>query len=96
MRIEIKMKRNAKTISQRCGQQPGPSRRADQGKLFKTYLLCAGDYSLADHQIKLVILHGRIELFFNRWIEAMYLIDEQDVAFLKVRQLSDQVARNLD
>jgi hypothetical protein len=40
--------------------------------------------ALADHDIEVVILHRRIEDLLDRWIEAMDLVDEEDIAFLEV------------
>ena len=37
----------------------------------------------ADDQVELVILHRRIEDFLDRRIEAMDLVDEEDVALLR-------------
>ena len=61
-----------------------------------SYFLSARDHALADHQIKFVVFHRRIKLFFNRRIETMNLVDEKHVALLQVGQLADQVAGNLD
>ena len=46
----------------------------------------------ADDEIELEILHGRIENFLDRRVEAMDLVDEQHVARLEIGQLRGEVA----
>src|SRR5690606_27942046 len=49
--------------------------------------------ALADDQIELKILHGRIEDLLDRRIETMDLVDEENVAFFEIGQQGRQIAR---
>ena len=48
---------------------------------------------LADHQIEFVILHRGIENFLHRRIEAVDLVDEQNVARLEIGENGGEIAR---
>ena len=50
----------------------------------------------ADHHVDGEVLHRRVEDLLDRVVEAMDLIDEQDVALIEVGQDRGQVARPLD
>ena len=51
---------------------------------------------LADDQVELEVLHRRIEHFLDRRLQAVDLVDEQDVAGLQVGQDRGEVAGALD
>ena len=50
----------------------------------------------ADHDVDGEVLHGRIEDLLHRVVEAMDLVDEEDVALVDVGQDGGQVAGSLD
>ncbi len=52
--------------------------------------------SCVDHQIQGEIFHGRIEIFFSRFRQAVDFIDEKDVAQFQVGQKAGQIARFFD
>ena len=52
----------------------------------------AGGRALADDQVELEVLHRRIEDLLDRRIEAVDLVDEQDVALLEIGQERGEVA----
>ena len=72
--------------------RPGARRRADQGELAQVDLDRARRRPLADDQVELEILHRRIEDLLDRRIEAMDLVDEEDVALLEVGEQRREVA----
>ncbi|ULA59780.1 MAG: hypothetical protein LZF60_160110 [Nitrospira sp.] len=78
-------------ISQRGGQRPGSGRGSDQGKPRQFEFYGPRRSTLSDHQIKLVILHRRIERLFHRRRQSVNLIDEQDIAFLQIGQNRGQI-----
>ena len=49
--------------------------------------------TLADEDVELEVLHGRIEDLLHRAVHAVDLVDEEDVALLQVGQQGGQVAR---
>ena len=92
-RVEIEPDRNSEAVAQRRRQQPLPRRRADQGEARQVDPHRARRRALADHQVERAVLHRRIEHFLDRGIEAVDLVDEQDVAVLEVGEQRGEVAR---
>ena len=90
------MEGDAKSIAQRRSQQTWTSCSPDQRELLEPDFLSTSDDALADHEIKLVILHRRVKFFFNRRIEAVDLVDEEHIAFFQVSQLSYKITRYLN
>ena len=52
--------------------------------------------SLADDDVELVILHRRIEDFFDVGLKPVNLVDEQHVAKFEIRQNGGEIAFELD
>ena len=49
--------------------------------------------ALADHQVELKILHGRIQEFFHHPVQAVNFVDEQHIPVFEVGQDGGQIAR---
>ena len=64
--IEIEPNRDAEAVAQRIGEQPGAGGGADQREFGEIDLDRARRRPLADDQVELEILHGRIEDFLHR------------------------------
>ena len=92
-RVEIEADRDSEAVAQRGGQQALPGGRADQRELGQVDADRARRRALADHQVERAVLHRRVEHFLDRGIEAMDLVDEQDVAVLEVGQQRGEIAR---
>ena len=86
-RIEIQPHRNAEAVAQRIGQQAGARGGAHKRERLQWDLHRASRRPLADDEIELEVLHGRIKDFLDRRIEPVDLVDEQHVARF---QISDQ------
>ena len=69
-RVEIQPHRNAEPVAQRIGQQPEPRRRRHKRELRQINLHRPRRRTFADDQVKLVILHRRIEDFLDRRVTA--------------------------
>src|SRR5690606_41599129 len=52
--------------------------------------LCSWPFT--NHDIQLIVFHGRIEHFLPRRTQAMDLVDKQDVTFLEVGEHGSQVS----
>jgi len=65
-------------------RQRWSARNGITGEITCTPRLSACHNALANHQIKLVVLHRWVELFFNCRIESMYLVDEEHITLLQV------------
>ena len=87
---------DAEPRAQRRRQQSRPRRRADQAEALHGHLHRARARPLADDDVELVILHRRIQDLFDRRRHAVDLVDEEDLAFLQVREHRRKVARFLD
>ncbi|KQS81802.1 hypothetical protein ASG32_03385 [Methylobacterium sp. Leaf361] len=83
--------RDPEPVAQRRRQQPRSRRGADQRELRQLDLDRARRRALADDQVELVILHGRVEDLLDRRVEPVDLVDEQDVALLQVGELGGQI-----
>ena len=91
-RVKIEPDRNAETIAQGCGEQPGAGRRADQGEPGEVDLHRARRWPGADDEVELEILHRRIKDLLDGRIEAVNLVDEQYVARLEIGELRREIA----
>src|SRR3546814_2494376 len=49
--------------------------------------------AFADHQIERAILHRGVEHFLDRGLEAVNLVDEEDVAILQIGEERGEIAR---
>ena len=83
-RVEVEPDRDSEAVAQRRGQQALPGGRADQGEARQVDPDRARRGAFADHQVERAVLHRRVEHFLDRRIEAVDLVDEQDVAVLEV------------
>ena len=90
--VEIEPHRNAEAVAQRRRQQAGAGGRADQRELREVDLDRARRRPGADDEIELEILHRGIKDFLDRRIEAMDLVDEQNVARLEIGELGGEIA----
>ena len=91
--VEIEPDRDSEAVAQRRGQQPLARGRADQGETRQIDPNRARRRTFADHQVERAVLHRRIEHFLDRGVEAVDLVDEQDVAVLEVGEKRRKVAR---
>ena len=71
--VKIQANWNAEPVAERCGQKPEPSCGADEGEARQVDPHRARRRSLTDDQIKLVLLHRRIEDLLHRRRQAMDL-----------------------
>ncbi len=92
-RVEVQPDRNPEAVAKRGSEETLPGRRADQGETRKVDLHRARRRAFADHEIERAVLHRGIEHLLDRGVEAMDLVDEQDVAVLEVREQRREVAR---
>ena len=90
--VELEPDRDAEAVAQRRREKAGAGRRADQGELRQLDLHRARRRPLADDQVELVVLHGRIEDFLDGRVEAVDLVDEEHVALFEVGELRRKIA----
>src|SRR5690606_1855031 len=90
---EIERDRYTEAVAQRCREKAEPGRRGDEGEAGKIDLDGARRGPLADDEVELKVLHGRIEDFLHRRIETVDFVDEEHVALLEVGEQRRQIAR---
>jgi hypothetical protein len=90
--VEFEADRDAEAVAQRRGEQARAGGGADEGEFRQLDLHRAGGRAFADDEVELVVLHRRIEDLFHRRVEAVDLVDEQDVALLQIGKLRRQIA----
>jgi hypothetical protein len=87
---------DTESITERRGQHTGAGRRAYQGKGTNGDLNRSSGGALSDHDIKLKILHSRIENLLYHAGQAVDLVDEEDIFVLERRQDSGEVSWSLN
>ena len=92
-RVVVQPAYEAKAVAEGAGDQPGAGSRPYQRESGKVQPDAPGGRALPDQDVELEVLHGRIEDLLHGTVEAMDLVDEQDIALLQVGQQRCQVAR---
>src|SRR5439155_4175655 len=70
--------------------------RADERELRQIKAQTARLRPLVDDDVKPVIFHRRIKIFFNGWLEPMDLVDEKHIAFFQTGEKPGQLAGFFD
>ena len=91
--VEVEPSDEAEPVPERAGHQPGAGGGADQGEPGQVEPDAPGRRALADEDVELEVLHGRIEDLLHRAVQPVDLVDEEDVALLEVGEQGGQVAR---
>ncbi len=61
-------------------------------KAWQIQLDGTGRRALADDNVELIILHGRIQDFLNQFVEAMNFVDKKDIAVFEISEDRAQVS----
>ena len=80
--VELEAQRDAEAVAQRLRDHAGARRRADERERGEVDLHRARGRAFADDEVELEILHRGVEDFFDRGVQAVDLVDEEDVARL--------------
>ena len=87
---------DGKTREQRRGEQAAARGRADEREARQIQPHAARVRPLVNDDVEFEILHRRVEIFLDGFLEAMDFVNEQHVAFLEIRQQPGEVAGFLD
>src|SRR5262249_4546882 len=90
--IKIEPMNDAKTRTQRRGNQPGTRRRANEGEMIQMKRMNASAGSLADDEIHTEILHRWIKDLFHSRLEPMDLIEKENFAAFERSENCREVA----
>ena len=93
--VEVQAVRHAEAVPQRAADPAGARRGADDGERLEAEPEAPRAGPLADHHVQRVVLHRRVEDLLDRAVEAVDLVDEQDVPLVQRGQDRGQVARAL-
>ena len=96
VRVEVEPVRRPEPVPQRPADPPGPRRRADDGEWLQAQAQRPRRRTLADHHVERVVLHRRVQDLLDRAIEAVDLVDEQDVVVVERGQHRGKVAGPFD
>ena len=91
-RIELQTQRHAKAVAQRRSELTGAGRRADEREFREVEPDGVRARSLADDDVDGVILHRGIEDLLHLPIQAVDLVDKENVVFLQIREQRGKVA----
>jgi len=94
--IEVEPVGRPEPVAQRSADPARAGRGADDGERLEAEPERPGGRALADHDVERVILHRRVEDLLDRPVEAVDLVDEQDVALLERGEDRGEVAGALD
>ncbi len=90
--VEVEPAHEPEPVAKRPCHQAGAGGGAHQGEAGKVEADAPGRGSLADQDVQLEVLHGRVEDLFHRPVQTVDLVDEQDIAVLEVGEQGGQVA----
>ena len=86
----------AKAREQRRGEQAAARGRADEREARQIQPHAARVRPLVNDDVEFEILHRRVQIFLDGFLQAMDFVNEQHVAFFEVRQQAGEVAGFLD
>ena len=78
------------------GEEPGPRRGADEGEGLERDLERRREGPLPRHDVEPEVLHRRVEALFHDRVQAMNLVDEEDVVRPELGQEPGEGAFVLD
>jgi hypothetical protein len=91
-RVVVEPLGELEATSQRARDQPGPRGSPHQGEARKVEPDRVGARPLADNEIELEVLHGRIQDLLDGARETVDLIDEQHISIFEVGEYRGEVA----
>ena len=91
--IQLQPELHAEAVAQGAGQLTCARGRADKREARQVEPDGIGRGAFSDNNVDGVILHRRIQNFFHGAVEAVDLVDEQDIPRREVRQQRRKVAR---
>ncbi len=81
--VEVQAIRGPEPVAERAADPAGPGRRADDCEGLEAEAQRSGGRALADHHVEGVVLHRRVQDLLDRAVQAVDLVDEQDVVLLE-------------
>ena len=95
MRVELQPQHDAEARAQGRGEQSGAGRGADEGEWLDVHSVGASGRALPDHDVELVVFERGIQHFFERRLQAVDFVNEQDLLLAQVGEDGGEVAFDL-
>ena len=93
--VELEAQQDAEARAQRRREQAGARGGGDEGEGPDLHDVGARRGALADDDVELVVLERGVELFFEHGLQAVDLVEEEDLALAQVGEDGGEVALNL-
>ena len=94
--VIVEPKSHEEAGAHRRAEESGAGCRPDQSERVQLDLHGPRVRARVDHEVEIEILHGRVEIFFRDFGEAVDFVDEEDVPWFQVGQKPSEIARFLD
>src|SRR5665811_1448731 len=82
---------DAEAVAQRCREQARARGGADERERLYLHADATRRRALSDHDVDLIVLHRRVEDLLDGGVEAVDLVDEENVALLEVGEQAGDV-----
>lgn len=93
--VELEAEEDAEARAQRGGQEAGSGGGRDEGEGVDAHDVGAGRGAGADHDVELVVLERGVEFFFHDGLEAVDLVEEEDLFGAEVGEDGGHVSLDL-
>ncbi len=93
--VELEAQEDAEARAQRRGEQAGAGGGGDEGEGLDLHDVGAGGGALADDDVELVVFERGVELLFEHGLEAVDLVEEEDLPLAQVGEDGGEVALDL-
>ena len=77
--VEFDPEHHAEALPEGRGEKSGPGGCSHQGERGEGNLHGSGGRTLADDEVELEVFHGRIKDLFDHVVQAVHLVDEEDI-----------------
>src|ERR1700676_3436798 len=95
MGLKLDPQQQAEAGAQWRGEQSCTRGCADKGEGLYVHRVCTRGRTLTDHDVELVVFEGGVEDLFERGLQAVDFVDEENLALAKIGKDRCQVALNL-
>ena len=94
--VEVEAVGHPEAVPERAADPARPRRGADDGERLEAQAQAPRAGPLADHHVEREVLHRRVEDLLHGAVEAVDLVDEQDVPLVEGREDGGEVPGPLD
>jgi len=96
VRVELEAQQKAEARAQRGGEQARARGGSDESEGLHVHGVGASGRALADHDVEFVVFERGVEDLFERGLEAMHFVDEEDLLVVQVRKDRGEITFDLE